>query len=80
MQITFQFYSPCFGLLFDYSEVYSEFIFEVLKVTDMKKTILTIAFSILAIYTYAQRAQLGVQASPLFSIASYDGESQNGIG
>ena len=60
--------------------MYSEFVFEVLKVTDMEKTILTIAFSILAIYTFAQRAQLGVQASPLFSIASYDGESQNGIG
>ena len=60
--------------------MYSEFVFEVLKVTDMEKTILTIAFSILAIYTFAQRAQLGVQASPLFSIAPYDGESQNVIG
>lgn len=46
----------------------------------MKKTILTIAFTILTFITFAQGPQLGVQASPLLSIMSYDGESINGIG
>lgn len=46
----------------------------------MKKIISTIVFATFAFITNAQGPQLAVQASPLLSIMSYDGESQNGIG
>jgi hypothetical protein len=46
----------------------------------MKQTILTIALTTFALFTFAQGPQLGVQASPLFSVLSYDGESMNGLG
>lgn len=46
----------------------------------MKKTFSTIVIATLAFTTMAQGPQLAVQASPLFTVFSAEGESLNGLG
>jgi hypothetical protein len=46
----------------------------------MKKLTLTITFLTVTLVTFAQGPQLGVQASPILSVMSYDGDALNGIG